>query len=71
VKQFREGLRVCNAIERLMLGHTSGLDALQQTAWTFVLQHYHVIQTEAGLTLDMLTNHPLAVELLKKFPVVH
>jgi len=44
VQKFREGLKVGNAIERLVKVQDLKLDALQQLAWAFVLYNYHAIQ---------------------------
>jgi len=44
VQMFTEGLKVGNAIERLVQVQDLKLDALQQLAWAFVLHNYHAIQ---------------------------
>ena len=44
VPRFTEGLKVGNAIEQLVKVKELKLDALQQSAWAFVLHNYHAIQ---------------------------
>ena len=66
IQHFRQGLKVDNAIERLVQAHDSGLDALQQAAWEFVLRHYHAIQV--CRFFQMLSMHHHILYILTKQP---
>ena len=58
VKQFKEGLRVGNVVERLVYSHDHQLESLEEAAMAFIEANARAFHREAMPTLSVLAQRP-------------